>query len=153
MLNFHCWKLAANFIKHCLQASPCRRDKLRILDWAYYPLLHNNVTYLCIFIGCWPWSMKAHTQMASNPRQITSADLFSFLHARKFFNKPFEFLLYKTYRLHFSVYVCTVIDHWRRHSVERTTVTPLDIVSSRTFFVLYTLWHHLWSITVHTRKK
>ena len=29
--------------------------------------------------------------------------------------------------------VCTVIDHRRRHSVYRTTVTPLDFVSCRTF--------------------
>ena len=33
---------------------------------------------MCISIGCWPWSIKGHTQMASNPRQITSADLFFF---------------------------------------------------------------------------
>ena len=45
----------------------CKREisgfssPLRMLDWAYYPLLYNNVTSLCIFIGCWPWSMKAHT--------------------------------------------------------------------------------------------
>ena len=29
--------------------------------------------------------------------------------------------------------VCTVIDHRRRHSVQRTTVTPLDVVLCRTF--------------------
>ena len=42
--------------------------------------------------------------MESNPRQITSADLFFFL-CPKSFNKPFEILLYKTNRLRFSVRV------------------------------------------------
>ena len=34
----------------------------------------------------------------SNPRHNTSADLFFFFHATKSFNKPFEFVLYKTNR-------------------------------------------------------
>ena len=42
---------------------------------------------------------------------------FSLLMPRKSFDKSFEFLLYKTNRLHFSVFVCTVIDHRLRHSV------------------------------------
>ena len=33
--------------------------------------------------------------MASNPRQITSADFFSFFMPEKSFNKPLEFLLLK----------------------------------------------------------
>ena len=33
--------------------------------------------------------------MASNPRHITSADLFFFSHVPKFFNKPFEFYCIK----------------------------------------------------------
>ena len=40
--------------------------------------------------------------MASNPRQQAC---FSFSMAPKSFNKPFEFLLYETNRLHFSVCV------------------------------------------------
>ena len=34
-----------------------------------YDILYNNVTSVCIFIGCWPWSIKGHThtQMASYP--------------------------------------------------------------------------------------
>ena len=40
--------------------------------------------------------------MASNSRQQTC---FSFFMPQKYFNKPFEFLLYKTNRLHFSVCV------------------------------------------------
>ena len=42
---------------------------------------YNNVISLCIFIGCWPWSIKgdAHTYMPLNPRRLihaNSADLF-----------------------------------------------------------------------------
>ena len=117
------------------------------------------MTSVCIFIGCWPWSIKGHTQMAQNRDQpVTNYILcrwrqihvrthqqtcFSFFmprksgaavhKLRKSFNKPFEFLLYETNRLHFPC-VCTVIDHRRS-------------------LVLYTLWHHLWSITVHTHGK
>ena len=47
--------------------------------------------------------------------------------------------------------VCTLINHRRCHSVERTTITPLDFVSY--FLSFYTLWHLLWSITVHTAGK
>ena len=94
--------------------------------------LYNNVTSVWIFICCWPWSITGHTQMASNPRQQTC---FSFFMPPKSFNKPFEFLLYKTN------------DHTRRHS----HATRLRLVSY--VFVLYTLWRHLWSITVHTHGK
>ena len=41
--------------------------------------------------------------MASNPRQTTSADLSFFFHAQE---KPFEFLLHKTSRLHFLCVYC-----------------------------------------------
>ena len=27
---------------------------------AYYSCLYNNATSVCIFIGCWPWSIKGH---------------------------------------------------------------------------------------------
>ena len=43
--------------------------------------------------------------MTSNPRHITSADLFFFFHAPKSFKKALKFLSYKTTRLHFSVCV------------------------------------------------
>ena len=59
----------------------------------YLNKIYNNVTSVFIFIDCWPWSIKGHTQMcrASNPRQQTG---FSFFMPPKSFNKPFEFLLY-----------------------------------------------------------
>ena len=39
----------------------------------------------------------------SDDAKFTSADLFFFFHTPKSFNKPFEFLLYKTNRLYFPV--------------------------------------------------
>ena len=53
----------------------------------------------------------------------------------------------------FSVRACTVIDHRRPVTAcvkNNSHATRLRLVSY--FFVLYTLWRHLWSITVHTRK-
>ena len=65
--------------------------------WGY--VLYNNVTSVCILIGCWPWSIKEHThrwrQIHVRSRQQTC---FSFFIPQKSFNKPFEFLLYKTNR-------------------------------------------------------
>ena len=103
LLNLHGWKLAENVIKHCLQASPYRRDKLRILDWAYYPLLYNNVTSLCIFIGCWPWSMKAqhtHRWLQIHVRSRQRICFPFFMPQNSSINL---LILYKTNRLHFSV--------------------------------------------------
>ena len=52
--------------------------------------------------------------MASNPHQITSADLFFM--PPKSFNKPFKFLLYTTNRLHFPVCVyCNRSQKTSRH--------------------------------------
>ena len=83
--------------------------------------LYNNVASVCIFIGCWPRSIKGHTQMASNPRQVTSRHVtsrqriyFTFFMPPGQILKKFIWILY--------------------------------------FFVLYTLWHLLWSTTVHTQE-
>ena len=36
------------------------------LIWHCYLYLYNNVTFVCIFIGCWPWSIKdTHTDGVS----------------------------------------------------------------------------------------
>ena len=52
-----------------------------------YYSLYNNVTSVCIFIGCWPWSIKGHThrwrQIHVGWRQQTS---FSFFMPQKSFN-------------------------------------------------------------------
>ena len=97
---------------------------------------------MCIFIGCWSWSIKGHTQIASNPRQITSADLFFFFHAPKAFyciKKQKAFYCIKQIDNIFPCVYCN-----------RSQKTSLRLVSY--FFVLYTLWRYLWSITVHTQE-
>ena len=77
---------------------------------------------------------------------------FSFLMPRKSFNKPFEFLLYKKNRLHFSMCMYCIRSQMTLQRVKNNShATRLRVVSY--FSVsLYTLWRHLWSITVHTRK-
>ena len=74
--------------------------------------------------------------MASNPHQIMSADLFFFYHAPKSFNKPFEFLLYKTNRLHFSVRVYCNRSQKTSQSVKNNSHTTwLCLVSYFLFFI------------------
>ena len=111
--------------------------------------LYCNVTSVCIFIGCWPWCIKGHThrwrQIHVGSRQQTC---FSFFMPRKSFNKLFEFLLYKTNRLHFSA--CVYCNRSQKTSRRLKNKSK----SSGVTVVLYTLWRLLWSITVHmhTRK-
>ena len=67
-----------------------------------YNTLYINVTFVCIFIGCWPWSIKGHTQIASNQCQITSADLFFFFHAPQILqNTIWIFIVYIYIKLYF----------------------------------------------------
>ena len=96
--------------------------------------LYNNVTSVCIFIGCWPRSIKGHTQMASNPRQQSC---FSFFMPQKSFNKPFEFLLHETNRLHFPACV-----YCNRSQKTSQRVKNKSKSSGVTVGLL-------WSITVH----
>ena len=99
-----------------------------------------------IFIGCCPWSIGGHTHRWRD----TSADLslsFSMPQtSRKIFNKPFEFLLYKTSRLHFN----SVCVYCNRSLKTSQRVKNNSHATRVVLFVLYTLWRHLWSITVHT---
>ena len=90
--------------------------------------------------------------MASNPTSDhVSRLVFLFFMPQKSFNKPFEFLLYKTNRLNFSVCVyCNRSQKTSQRVKNNSHATRLRLVSY--FFVLYTLWRHLWSITAHTRK-
>ena len=126
--------------------------KHRAGDWyIIYTTLCNNVISLCIFIGCWPWCIKGHTQrwrqIHIRSRQRTC---FSFFMPPNSFNKPFEFLLYKTNRLHFSVRGAVILNRLEKtckeHRSRHSTATRVVV------FVLYTLWCHMWSITAHTRK-
>ena len=105
--------------------------------------MQYNMISMCIFIGCWLWPIKGHTQMTSNSRQQTC---FSFFMPPNSFNKQFEFLLYKTNRLYFfRVCVYCKIDH-RRHlqHVNNSHATQLRLMS---YFLFLTRWRHLWSVT------
>ena len=91
---------------------------------------------MCIFTGWWPWSIKGHTQMASNPRQITSVDLFFIFHAIKSFNKPVEFLLYKTKQITFSVCVyCNKSQKTSQRVMNDSHDTRLRLVAYLLFFI------------------
>ena len=83
--------------------------------------------------------------MASNPRHHVSRLAFLFSCPQKYFNKPFEFLLYKTNRLHFSVCVyCNRSQETSQRVKNNNHATRLRLVSY--FFVLYTY------CSTHTRK-
>ena len=118
-----------------------------------YNPLHNNVTSVCILIGCSPWSIKGHTYKW---RQIHVSGLVLLFSCPQkppiIFNKPFEFLLYKTNRLHFFVCVyCSRSQKTSQRVKNNSHATRLRLVSY--FFVLYTLWRHLWfNYSTHARK-
>ena len=90
--------------------------------------------------------------MASNPRQITSADLFFFSHAPKSFNKPLQIFLYKTNRLHFSVGVyCNRSQKTSQRVKNNSHTTQLRLVSYFLSFTRYAVICDLLQYT-HTRK-
>ena len=97
--------------------------------------------------------------MASNPRQITSAELFFFFHAcmpQKSFNKPFQFLLYKTNRLHFPMCVhCNRSQKKSQRVKNNSHATLLCLVSHFLFFthcyVVYDLLQNT-EYSTHTRE-
>ena len=104
--------------------------------------LYNNVTSVCIFIGCRPWSVKGHTDGVKIHVRSRQQTCFSFPMPHKYFNKSFEFLFYKTNRLHFSV--CVYCNRSQKTSQR---------VKNNSHATRLRLWHHLWSITVHTHGK
>ena len=98
---------------HYLNLTSTRwRLKVRFLHM--YGTIYINVTSVCIFVGCWPWSIRGHTHRW---RESTSALLFFFFDDPKSSDKPFEFLLYKTNIDYIFSCVCIVINHRRRHSL------------------------------------
>ena len=75
----------------------------RIISFIYVLFVDKNTQFYKLLYTTWLLCafslvvdsdlLKEHTQRwASNPRQITSADLFVVCHALKTFNKPFEYL-------------------------------------------------------------
>ena len=102
--------------------------------------LYNNVTSVCI--GCWPWS-HTHTHTSDHVSRIVF--LFScpknpsINHMNFYFIKQID-----------NIFPCVcVYCNWSQKTSQRVKnnshVTRLRLVPY--FFVLYTLWRHLWSIT------
>ena len=87
--------------------------------------------------------------MAHKLRQITLPDSYFSVHAPKIrqYINHLNFYCIKQIDYVFPS-VCTVIDH-RRRPQPRTQ----GLISAQVPFVLYTLWRHLWSITVHVHEK
>ena len=95
-----------------------------------------KLTQLLNNIDCWSWSIKGNTwrwrQIHVRSRQQTC---FSFFMLRKFLNKPFEFSLYKTNRLHFSVRVyCNRSQKTSQRVKNNSHATRLRLVPYFLFF-------------------
>ena len=104
---------------------------------------HWLLTVICI---------KGHTDDVKSTSDHVRELAFLFSRSPKSFNKPSEFLLYKTNRLHFPVLVyCNRSQKTSQRVKNNSHTSRLRLVSY--FFVLYTLRRHLWSITVHTHGK
>ena len=115
--------------------------------------LYNNVTSVCIFICCWPWSIKGHVhrwrQIHVRSRQQIC---FSFFMPPKFFNKLSEFLLYKTNRLHFSLCVyCNRSQTTSQRVKNNSHATRLRLVSYF-FCSLHAVTSFVIYYSTHTRK-
>ena len=134
------WFFLATFscVAHSKHSVKMMYSKLTAWSVCIYIYLYNNVTSVCIFIGCWPWSIKGYThrwcQIHVISRQQTC---FSFFMPQKSFNKPFEFLLYKTNELNFSMCVyCNRSQKMSQRVKNNSHTTRLRLVTY--FFVLYT---------------
>ena len=127
-------------------------------DTQVHYMLYTITWFLCAFSLVVDRDLlkDTHTRMVWNPRQQTC---FSFFMPPKSFNKPFQFLLYILYvcvnciYIIYKLYTCIQIlyIYIQKMSQRVKNNTPIYFVSY--FVVLYTLWHDLWSITVHTSGK
>ena len=114
-----------------------------------YIYLHNNVNSVCMFIGCWPWSIKGHTHRWCEIHATSSQHTcFSFFTPQKSFNNPFQFLLYKTNRLHFSMCVyCNRSQKTSQRVKNNLHATQLHLVSY--FLFLYKMSIYLLNIYIY----
>ena len=107
---------------------------------------------MCIFIGCWPWSIKGHThrwrQIHVRSRQRTCFSFFMPQTFRKIFKKPIEFLLYKTNTVDYVRVYCNILQMTWQRVKNNSHATRLRLVSY--FFVVHTLWRHLWTVNYYS---
>ena len=133
--------------------------------WRHSVKTTNKYIYIYIYTITWLlWAFSLvvdRDQLKDTHRwrqihvRLRQQTCFSFFMPPKSFNKPFEFLLYKsiwfllykTNRQHFSVCVyCNRSQKTSQRVKNNSHATRFHLVSY--FFVLYTLWCNLWSITV-----
>ena len=99
-------------------------------------------------LTCWPWCIKGHTHTDDVKSTSDYDSGFSFLVPQKSFNRPFECLLYKTNRLHFSVRVyCNRSQKTSQRVKNNSHAIRLRLVS----YFLYTL--HTVMYNMHTSVK
>ena len=108
------------------------------------------MTSVCIFIGCWPWSIKGHTRRW---REIhVSRLLFLFSCPKNPSINHLNFYCIKQ-RLHFSVCVyCNRSQKTSQRACKEPTVTPLDFVSCRTFLFFTRVTSSVIYYSTHTEK-
>ena len=124
-------------------------QKMQNFKKPFYTILYNNTCSFCIFIGRELCVIKVHTH---GSRQLMAwsnlANLF------RGSSHDFCQLYYSIKQIDFIfLCVCTVIDHRWRHSVCEGQKVTHSTASRAYFFVLHTLWRHLWSIIVQTHAK
>ena len=108
---------------------------------------------MCICIDCWPWSTKGHThtQMVSNSTSDhVSWLVFLFSCPQNPSINHLNFYCIKQIDYIFPCVYCNRSQKTSQRVKNNSHATRLRLVPY--FFVLYTLWRHLWSITAHTRK-
>ena len=89
--------------------------------------------------------LKAHIEMTSNPCQRTCF---------YFFMSQISLNFYCIKQIDYIIpCVCTVINRRRRHSVYRTTITPLDFVSCRIFCSLRAVIDVICYLLQYTHKE
>ena len=147
------WFFLATFscVAHSKHSVKIMYSKLTAWSVCIYIYLYNNdVTSVCIFIGCWPWSIKGHTRRW---REIhVSRLLFLFSCPKNPSINHLNFYCIKQ-RLHFSV--CVYCNRSQKTS-QRACKEQQSHHSTSSRVVLFCslhAWRHLWSITVHTQRK
>ena len=83
--------------------------------------------------------------MASNPRQITWADLFFFFHGPKSFNKQFDYI--------FPCVYCNKSQKTSQRVKNNNHSTSFRVVLFCSLHTVMLYLSDLWSITVHTHRK
>ena len=115
--------------------------------------LYNNVTSVCIFIGCWPWSIKGHTHRWRQILAIhVSRLVFLFSCPKNPSINHLDFYWIKTNRLHFPVCVyCNRSQKTSQRVKDNSHATRLRLVSYF-FCSLHAVTSSVIYYSTHTEK-